>query len=98
MSGGSAKCFHSSMGPEPPRMTPCSHSKRYFIWIRSATEALMTPRIPFLAAIAGLALSLHAQQTPPSTWVDKDTGHRVFRLADQGRSSGFYFNLNAYYP
>ena len=46
----------------------------------------MTARFLLVAAIAGLALSLHAQQTPPRTWVDKDTGHRVFRLTDEERS------------
>jgi len=58
----------------------------------------MTRRFTLLAAIAGLASTLHAQQTPPRTWVDKDTGHRVFRLTDEPRSSGFYFNVNAYSP
>ncbi|HEY4358584.1 MAG TPA: oligogalacturonate lyase family protein [Acidobacteriaceae bacterium] len=36
--------------------------------------------------------------TPPKTWVDKDTGHRVFRLTDEPGSSAFYFNVNAYSP
>ena len=35
---------------------------------------------------------------PPKTWVDKDTGHRVWRLTDEPGSSGFYFNINAYTP
>jgi len=35
---------------------------------------------------------------PPKTWVDKDTGHRVWRLTDEPGSSGFYFNVNAYTP
>jgi len=34
--------------------------------------------------------------TPPKTWVDKDTGHRIFRVSDEPGSSGFYFNVNAY--
>lgn len=34
----------------------------------------------------------------PKTWVDKDTGHRVWRLTDEPGSSGFYFNVNAYTP
>jgi oligogalacturonide lyase len=37
-------------------------------------------------------------QTPPKTWVDKDTGHRVWRLSDEANSGGFYFNVNAYTP
>jgi oligogalacturonide lyase len=35
---------------------------------------------------------------PPRTWVDKDTGHRVWRLSDEPNSGGFYFNVNAYTP
>jgi oligogalacturonide lyase len=30
--------------------------------------------------------------------VDKDTGHRVWRLSDEPNSGGFYFNVNAYTP
>jgi oligogalacturonide lyase len=35
---------------------------------------------------------------PPKSWVDKDTGHRVWRLSDEANSGGFYFNINAYTP
>jgi oligogalacturonide lyase len=35
---------------------------------------------------------------PPRTWVDKDTGHRVWRLSDEANSGGFYFNINAFTP
>jgi oligogalacturonide lyase len=35
---------------------------------------------------------------PPRSWVDKDTGHRVWRLSDEANSGGFYFNVNAYTP
>ena len=58
-----------------------------------------------LAAVAALALlpvAAHAaddaKPTPPKTWVDKDTGHRVWRLSDEPNSGGFYFNVNAYTP
>ncbi len=34
----------------------------------------------------------------PRSWVDKDTGHRIFRLTDEPNSTGFYFNVNAYTP
>ncbi len=37
-------------------------------------------------------------QVPPRTWVDKDTGHRVWRITDEPGSGGFYFNVNAYTP
>ena len=36
--------------------------------------------------------------TPPRTWVDADTGHRIYRLSDEPGSSAFYFNVNAYSP
>ncbi len=34
----------------------------------------------------------------PTSWVDKDTGHRVLRLTNEPGSTGFYFNVNAYTP
>ncbi|MCU1321132.1 MAG: Oligogalacturonate lyase [Acidobacteriaceae bacterium] len=64
-------------------------------------------RTPFALAIpaffvaAALTASCAAQTTPanlPTTWVDKDTGHRVYRLSSEPGSSGFYFNVNAFTP
>ncbi|SNS98745.1 oligogalacturonide lyase [Granulicella rosea] len=56
-------------------------------------------RIVSLLGVFSLGSSLAvAQATPPRTWVDKDTGHRVYRLSDEPGSSGFYFNVNAYSP
>ena len=56
-----------------------------------------------LTTIAAIALfpvaaraAADAKPTPPKTWVDKDTGHRVWRLSDEPNSGGFYFNVNAY--
>lgn len=37
-------------------------------------------------------------QNLPTSWIDKDTGHRIIRLTDEPGSSGFYFNVNAYTP
>src|SRR5579859_7820986 len=55
--------------------------------------------IPFLAApVASLAQTTPGGPIPPKTWVDKDTGHRVWRLSDERNSGGFYFNINAYTP
>jgi oligogalacturonide lyase len=53
-----------------------------------------------LSAIAlTVALSpLAVAQDLPTSWVDKDTGHRVMRLTNEPGSSGFYFNVNAYTP
>ncbi len=35
---------------------------------------------------------------PPKSWVDKDTGHRVWRVSDEPNSGAFYFNVNAFTP
>ncbi len=59
-----------------------------------------------LAALAFIAVpfTLQAQsgspteQLPPKTWVDKDTGHRVWRISDEPNSGAYYFNVNAYTP
>ena len=46
-----------------------------------------------------LLLPVAAQnRTPPKSWVDKDTGHRVYRLTDEPGSSALYFNFDAYTP
>jgi oligogalacturonide lyase len=52
-------------------------------------------RILFLYTF--LLLPLLAQNTPPpKTWVDPDTGHRVYRLTDEPNSASLYFNQNGY--
>jgi oligogalacturonide lyase len=67
----------------------------------------MRIRVPAALVLGVLFLATpfasHAQTTPdgpmpPKTWVDKDTGHRVWRLTDERNSGGFYFNVNAYTP
>jgi oligogalacturonide lyase len=63
-------------------------------------------RFSSLAALALLAFPLMTQaqsntttkELPPKTWVDKDTGHRVWRISDEPNSGAFYFNVNAYTP
>jgi oligogalacturonide lyase len=62
--------------------------------------------LALIAAVAAvvLPLAIHAQsgspteQLPTKTWVDKDTGHRVWRVSDEPNSGAFYFNVNAYTP
>lgn len=49
------------------------------------------------ALSAAIAPFVHAED-PPSSWVDKDTGHRVIRLTSEPGSSAFYFNVNGYTP
>ena len=52
----------------------------------------------FALAPAVIVAAQTAQPAPPKTWVDKDTGHRVWRLTDEPNSGGFYFNVNGYTP
>jgi oligogalacturonide lyase len=65
--------------------------------------ACVTLRVA-LFALAGLSVAAAVAQTrptdpaPPRTWVDQDTGHRVWRVSDESNSGGFYFNINAYTP
>ena len=40
-------------------------------------------------------LTLQAE-TPPQSWTDPDTGHRVVRLTDEPGSASLYFNQNGY--
>jgi oligogalacturonide lyase len=49
-------------------------------------------------ALAVILSPLAHAEDPPTSWVDKDTGHRVIRLTSEPGSSGFYFNNNAYSP
>lgn len=54
--------------------------------------------IPGTVALLCCVAPLACTQDLPTSWVDKDTGHRIFRLTDEPGSSGFYFNINAYSP
>ena len=37
-------------------------------------------------------------KNPPKSWIDPDTGHRVFRLTDEPGSDSNYFNVNPFTP
>lgn len=37
-----------------------------------------------------------AEQPPPKSWIDPDTGHRVLRLTEEPDSASLYFNDNAF--
>ena len=58
----------------------------------------LSARLLAFAAACCTVAPLLAQSNLPKSWVDKDTGHRVFRLTNEPGSSGFYFNVNAYTP
>jgi oligogalacturonide lyase len=54
-----------------------------------------------LRAFVLLAAAIGSQayaDTIPSTWVDKDTGHRVWRLTPEPDSASLYFNYTAISP
>jgi oligogalacturonide lyase len=54
--------------------------------------------LTLLFAVHSSQLPLARAEEPPTSWVDKDTGHRVIRLTQEAGSSGLYFNVNAYSP
>ena len=62
--------------------------------MKPAMHAALALSLGFAFAAQALAQS----PEPPKTWVDKDTGHRIYRVTDEPGSSGFYFNVNAYTP
>jgi hypothetical protein len=47
-------------------------------------------------ALSAVLLPPVLAQKLPTSWVDKDAGHRVIRLTNEPGSSGFYFNVNAF--
>lgn len=53
---------------------------------------------PIVLAIlfASAFLHLRAEDTPPSEWIDPDTGHRIVRLSTVPGSESLYFNENAW--
>jgi len=51
-----------------------------------------------IISVSAMLSPLARAQNLPTSWVDKDTGHRIVRLTDEPGSSGFYFNVNAYTP
>ena len=50
--------------------------------------------IPFCTTVALFAQD--AAKTPPKSWIDPDTGHKVYRLTDEPNSASLYFNQNGY--
>jgi oligogalacturonide lyase len=56
-----------------------------------------TLRTLVFLAVAGIGSQARAD-TIPSTWVDKDTGHRVWRLTPEPDSASLYFNVSAISP
>ena len=59
-------------------------------------KSFSTVRLVLLAALPGLAV--RAADTPPTDWVDPETGHRIVRLSTEPGTASLYFNQNAYTP
>jgi imidazole glycerol phosphate synthase glutamine amidotransferase subunit len=70
---------------------------------RLRLAAILSAAFSFLFP-AGYIADAHAQapatpeKDPPTSWIDRDTGHRVIRLTREPGSDSFYFNYNAYTP
>jgi oligogalacturonide lyase len=58
----------------------------------------LSARLSFALAFATSLAAAAQSTTPPVSWVDAATGHRVWRLTAEPQSTGFYFNNNAYSP
>ena len=63
-----------------------------------ALAAMAFPSIMFAQVTADPNAASLTGAVPPKTWVDKDTGHRVWRVSDEPQSGAFYFNVNAFTP
>jgi oligogalacturonide lyase len=51
-----------------------------------------------LALTVSARLSAAETPSPPTDWVDPDTGHRIVRLSTEPGTASLYFNQNAYTP
>jgi len=58
----------------------------------------LSPRLLAVVFVFVLSCCLRAEQEPPTSWVDPDTGHRVIRLTREPNSASLYFNENGYTP
>src|SRR3974390_526989 len=70
-----------------------------FFSTKAAARSIL-PRQNSWLALCGILFSLRllAAEAPRSDWVDPDTGHRIIRLSDRGRSGSLYFHQNSFTP
>src|SRR5215469_14126589 len=68
--------------------------------INHSFPAVLVMAAVLLSTVLGLlpAGAADATNTVPLSWVDPDTGHRVFRLTREPGSDSFYFNINCFTP
>jgi oligogalacturonide lyase len=65
---------------------------------RASLLCSLTTFVLVTLPFACIAQATSSGPIPPRSWVDRDTGHRIWRLSDEPNSGGFYFNVNAYTP
>jgi oligogalacturonide lyase len=65
---------------------------------KSPQKILLLPVFLTVAAFAQNSPTNKTAQSPPKSWIDPDTGHRVVRVSDEPNSASLYFNDNAYTP
>jgi len=59
---------------------------------------ILTACLLLLASLPVYAAETTDTNTPPTSWVDPDTGHRIIRLTGEPGSDSFYFNVNSFTP
>jgi oligogalacturonide lyase len=59
---------------------------------------ILIAALPVAARADDTGATPSSAKEPPKSWVDPDTGHRVFRITDEPGSDSFYFNFNAFTP
>jgi len=59
---------------------------------------ILIAALPAAARADDASATPDSGKAPPKSWVDPDTGHRVFRITDEPGSDSFYFNFNAFTP
>ena len=66
--------------------------------LSTCAALILTSALPFAARAADPGPPPDLGTEPPKSWVDPDTGHRVFRITNEPGSDSFYFNFNAFTP
>ncbi len=64
----------------------------------ASVALLLASTFPASAHAQATSWSPDSGQEPPKSWIDPDTGHRVFRITNEPGSDSFYFNFNAFTP
>ena len=81
------------------RWTAIDRLTTVILLLSLVTLARFTLHVPNLAAqMQSDNKPSESGAVPPKSWIDKDTGHRVWRVSDEPNSGAFYFNVNAFTP